>query len=57
MYYGIFESNINKSCRDLDNLKYTYKNKLCGPQQHPRSIIIERLAIQLEVINLHLEKF
>ncbi|CAF4197699.1 unnamed protein product [Rotaria sp. Silwood2] len=49
MYYGTFEQNINKLCNDLNIIKYLYKNKLCGIQQYPRFIIIQRIAIQIEV--------
>ncbi|CAF4657490.1 unnamed protein product [Rotaria sp. Silwood1] len=52
MYYGIFEQNINKLLNDLNIIKYLYKNKLCGTHQHPRFVIIQRIAVQLELFSL-----
>jgi len=49
IYYGTFESTITKAVRDLDYLKYTFKNKLCGTKNHPRFILIEQMRIQIEV--------
>ncbi|CAF3758140.1 unnamed protein product [Rotaria sp. Silwood1] len=51
MYYGIFEQNINKLYCDLNTNKYLYKNKLYDTQQYPRFVIIQRIAIQIEVID------
>ncbi|CAF3768327.1 unnamed protein product [Rotaria sp. Silwood1] len=52
MYYGIFEQNINKLCNHFNVIKYLYKNKLCGTQQHLRFVIIQRIAIQIELFSL-----
>ncbi|CAF3971108.1 unnamed protein product [Rotaria sp. Silwood2] len=52
MYYGIFEQNINKLFSDLNTIKYLYKNKLCYKQQHPRFVIIQRIAIQIELFSM-----
>ncbi|UJR10196.1 hypothetical protein I4U23_014411 [Adineta vaga] len=52
IYYGNFENSINETCQHLNQLKYTFKTKLCGPQQHPRFIVVERLAIQSELFSV-----
>ncbi|CAF4617031.1 unnamed protein product, partial [Rotaria sp. Silwood2] len=52
MYYGIFEQNINKLYCDLNTIKHLYKNKLYNTQQHPRFVIIQRIAIQIELFSL-----
>ena len=50
MYYGNFEKSTNKSLKEFNQVKYAFKTKLCGPKQHPRFVIVQRLAVQLEVI-------
>ncbi|CAF1560656.1 unnamed protein product [Rotaria magnacalcarata] len=52
MYYGTFEQSINKSCNGLNNLKFLYKNKLCGTQQNPRFVVIQLIAIQAELFSM-----
>ncbi|CAF4302241.1 unnamed protein product, partial [Rotaria sordida] len=53
MYYGIFEQYINRLSNNLNVIKYLYKNKLCGTQQHLRFIVVRRIAIQIELFALN----
>ncbi len=50
MYFGVFEQYVDKLFKDLETLKYSFKNKLSGKRKHPRFVIIKRIAVQLEVI-------
>ncbi|CAF1638010.1 unnamed protein product [Adineta ricciae] len=52
MYYGNFEKSTNKLLKEFNQLKYAFKTKLCGPKQHPRFVIVQRLAVQLELFSV-----
>ena len=41
---------MDKLFKDLETVKYSFKNKLAGKRKHPRFIVIRRLAVQIEVI-------
>ncbi|CAF1379996.1 unnamed protein product [Rotaria sordida] len=53
MYYDIFEQYINRLSNNLNVIKYLYKNKLCGAQQHLRFIVVRRIVIQIELFALN----
>ena len=50
VYFGIFEQYVDKLFKDLETVKYSFKNKLAGKRKHPRFVVIRRLAVQIEVI-------
>ncbi|CAF4504295.1 unnamed protein product, partial [Rotaria socialis] len=52
IYFGVFEQYVDKLCKDLESIKYLYKNKLFGKRTHPRFVIIRRIAVQLELFSI-----
>ncbi|CAF4273501.1 unnamed protein product, partial [Rotaria magnacalcarata] len=52
IYFGVFEQYVEKLCKDLESIKYLYKNKLSGKRTHPRFVIIRRIAVQLELFSI-----
>ncbi|CAF2908164.1 unnamed protein product, partial [Rotaria sp. Silwood2] len=52
IYFGVFEQYVDKICKDLETIKYLYKNKLSGKRKHPRFVIIKRIGVQLELFSI-----
>ncbi|CAF4971511.1 unnamed protein product, partial [Rotaria sp. Silwood1] len=52
IYFGVFEQYVDKLCKDLETIKYLYKNKLFGKRKHPRFVIIKRIGVQLELFSI-----
>ncbi|CAF4255170.1 unnamed protein product, partial [Adineta steineri] len=52
VYFGVFENFVEKLCKDLESIKYSFKDKLSGKRKHPRFVIIKRIAIQLELFSI-----
>ncbi|CAF3512541.1 unnamed protein product, partial [Rotaria sordida] len=52
IYFGVFEQFVDKLCKDLETIKYLYKNKLSGKRKHPRFVIIKRIGVQLELFSI-----
>ncbi len=50
MYYGVFEDSFHYSLKEFNSRERLLKNKLCGEGQNIRSLIIEKLSLQIEVI-------
>jgi hypothetical protein len=52
IYYGIYESNVVNLRNDFSSRERLLKNKLCGEGQNIRSLIIEKMSLQIKVIEM-----
>jgi hypothetical protein len=50
IYYGIFEDDVDSLYRDFTSGEKLLKNRLCGEGQNIRSLIIQRMELQIKVI-------
>jgi hypothetical protein len=50
IYHGVVENWYHNSLKEFNSRERLLKNKLCGEGQNIRSLIIEKLRLQIEVI-------
>jgi hypothetical protein len=52
IYYGIYETDVVNLRKDFSSRERLLKNKLCGEGQNIRSLIIEKMSLQIKVIEM-----
>jgi hypothetical protein len=50
IYYGVYEDDVSDLRKDLTSRDKLLKNKLCGEGQNIRFLTIQKMAIQIKVI-------
>jgi len=55
IYHGVFEIWYHNSLKEFNSRERLLKNKLCGEGQNIRSLIIEKLSLQIKV-NQHVKR-
>ena len=50
IYYGLHKDDVNCLLDDFTSQEKLLKNKLCGEGQNIRSLIIQKMALQIKVI-------
>jgi hypothetical protein len=52
IYYGVYEDDVFDLRKDFTYRERLLKNKLCGEGQNIRSLIIEKMSLQIKVIEI-----
>ncbi len=52
IYYGIYETDVVNLRKDFSSRERLLKNKLCGEGQNIRYLIIEKMSLQIKVIEM-----
>jgi hypothetical protein len=53
-YYGTFKDDVQSLYKDFGSCEKLLRNRLCGEGQNIRSLIIQKMELQIKVIK-HLE--
>lgn len=54
-YHGISKSEFDLRWKSFHRVKRALENKLVGSKQHIRALLVDRLVLQHEVRNCHLQ--
>ena len=50
MYYGVYDDDVYYSRKDFASRESLLKNKLCGEGQNNRLLMIQKMELQIQVI-------